>query len=120
MADLVELRTNVFRLTLLEQLACNIDLDGEAEQHLGEVIMEVTGDLESFVRPFLGHGVRERSKDLLAILKFLVGFFERLRSEEHLASKQKRSKDGRQSRNTNAPKQKRKTQSNETKSEIAH
>ena len=59
MTDLVELRSHIFRLTLLQQLACDIHLDGEAEQHLSEIVVEVPGDLEPFVGPFLGHGVRE-------------------------------------------------------------
>jgi hypothetical protein len=84
MADLVELRSNVFGLTLLQQLARNIDLDRESEQHLGEVVMQVPGDLKSFVRSFLGHRVRERTKDLFAVLQFYVSLFERLRSKEHL------------------------------------
>jgi hypothetical protein len=55
--DLVELHSHVVRLTLLQQLAGNVDLNGESEQHLGEVVMEVPGDLESLVGPFLGHRV---------------------------------------------------------------
>ena len=74
--------------------ACgDVDLDREAEQHLREVVVEVPRDLLSFVGPFLGHRVRERTKDLLAILEFLVSLFERLRSEEHLPREQQGSKD---------------------------
>jgi len=90
LTDLVELEAHVFRLTLLQELARDIDLDREPEQHLCQVIMEVPGDLEAFVRPFLGHRVRKRTKNLLAILQFLVGLFERLRSEEHLPRQEKR------------------------------
>ena len=97
LADLVELHAHIFGLTLLEELPRDIDLDGEAEQHLREIIVEVPGDLESFVRPFLRHRVRERTEDLLAVLKFLVGFLESLRSEEHLSSKQQGSEDRGQS-----------------------
>jgi len=85
LADLVELHADVVRLPLLEQLPRDINLDGQPEQHLGEIVMEVSSDLESFIGPLLGHGVRERTKDLLTNLKFLVGLLERLRSEEHLA-----------------------------------
>jgi len=94
MTDLVELRSDVFRLPLLQELTRDINLDGESEQHLREVIVKVSGDLQSLVGSFLGHGIRERSKDLLAGLKFLVGFFESLRSEEHLASQEQRRHEG--------------------------
>src|SRR5688500_15116215 len=93
LTDLVELEAHVVHLTLRQELACDIDLDRETEQHLSEVVVKVPGDLESFVGPFLGHRVRQRTKNLLAILKFFVGLLERLRSEEHLPRKQQGSKD---------------------------
>ena len=64
--------------------------------------MEVARDLESFVRALFRHRVRERTKDLLALLQFLVRFLECLRSEEHLPSKQERRQDRRQAKKSAA------------------
>jgi hypothetical protein len=90
LADLVELRAHVVGLSLLEQLAGHVDLDRQAKEHLREIVMEVARDLKSFIGALLRHRVRESTKDLFALLKFLVGFLEGLRSEEHLPSKQQR------------------------------
>jgi hypothetical protein len=49
-ADLLQLRADVRDLPLLEELPGNVDLYRQSEQHLGKVVMEVAGDLETFVR----------------------------------------------------------------------
>jgi hypothetical protein len=94
LTDLVELRADVVGLALLEELARNVDLDRQPEEHLREVIMEIAGDLESLVGAFLRHRVRKRTQNLFALLQFFVGFLERLRSEEHLPRKQQRGQNG--------------------------
>ncbi len=68
----------------------HVHLDREAEQELGEVVVQVAGDLEPLVLALLGHPVRERAEDLLAILQLRVGLLERLAAEEHLASEEER------------------------------
>ncbi|HET9249155.1 MAG TPA: hypothetical protein VFP13_04340, partial [Actinomycetota bacterium] len=49
LADLVELSRDVFDLALLEELPGHVDLDREAEQDLREIVVEIAGDLQSFV-----------------------------------------------------------------------
>jgi hypothetical protein len=112
--DLVELRGDVLRLSFLEKLPGHVDLDRKSEEHLREVVVEVPRDLESFVCPLLGQRIRERPKNLLAILELGVSDFERLRSEEHLTRKQKRSKDRRQSPRIDTVVKDRETQPTET------
>ena len=95
LADLVELHADVFGLALLEKLARDVDLDRQPEEHLREIVVEVAGDLETFIGAFFRHRVREGTQHLLALLEFLVGFLERLRSEEHLPRQEERRKKGR-------------------------
>ncbi|HEX9124085.1 MAG TPA: hypothetical protein VF984_12155, partial [Actinomycetota bacterium] len=58
------------------------------EEQLREIIVEVRRDLPPLVLPLLGHPVRQRLQNLLAILQFPVGFLERLATEEHLPRQQ--------------------------------
>ena len=56
--------------------------------------MEVSGDLESLVGPFLRHGVRELAQDLLTLCELDVRLFERLRPKEHLPGEHEGRQDG--------------------------
>jgi len=84
LTDLVQLLTHVIDIAPVQELSSDIDLEGKAEQDLGEVVMEIPGDLQSLVCPLLGHGVRELAEDLLTLGKFDVSFLECLGPEEHL------------------------------------
>ena len=68
LADLVELHADVFGLALLEELARDVDLDRQPEEHLREIVMEVAGDLEALIGAFFRHRVREGTQNLLALL----------------------------------------------------
>ncbi len=92
--DLVELFRDLAQLALVHELARHVDLDRQPEQHLGQVVMEVAGDLESFVSALLRHPVRQRLENLLALLQLLVGLLQRLRSEEHRPGEKKWSQVG--------------------------
>ena len=70
-ADLLELLARLHEVALVEQLARDVHLDREPEEHLGEVVVEVRRDLLPLVGTFLRHRVRERAQDLLAILELL-------------------------------------------------
>ena len=45
-----------------------VHLEGEAEEELRQVVVQVRGDLRPLVLPFLRHPVRQRPKHLLAHL----------------------------------------------------
>ncbi len=45
LADLLELLTEIHEVVLVEELARDVDLEAEPEQHLCEVVMEIAGDL---------------------------------------------------------------------------
>ena len=68
LADLVELHADVFGLALLEELARDVDLDRQPEEHLREIVVEVAGDLETLIGAFFRHRVREGTQNLLALL----------------------------------------------------
>jgi hypothetical protein len=51
---------------------------------LSEIVVQVRGDLLSFVLPLLGHAIRQSAQHLFPILQLLVRLLERLASEEHL------------------------------------
>ena len=55
--DLLELRLELLEIVFVEHLACDVDLEGESEQNLCKVVVEVTGDLEPLVRVQLRHRV---------------------------------------------------------------
>src|SRR3990170_7583414 len=74
-------------------LTRHVHLDREPEQQLREVVVKERRDLQSLVLPLFRHPVRQRAKDVFAILQLLVSFLERLASEEHLPSKEQRKHD---------------------------
>src|SRR3970040_1553637 len=73
----------------------DVDLDREAEQELGQIVVEEPCDLKALVLSLLGHAVRQSTEDLLAILKLLMSFFQSLASEEHRSCQQQRNHEDR-------------------------
>src|SRR5438105_4474983 len=86
--------TDIDEIALVQQLSSDVELEGKAEQDLGQVVMEVPRDLEALVCTFLGHGVRELAEDLLTLGQLDMSFLERVRTKKHLTCEKKRSNDG--------------------------
>jgi hypothetical protein len=57
--DLGKLPVELGKIPFVEKLLGDVNLQGETEQDLGEVVVEVARDLETFVRPLLRHRVGE-------------------------------------------------------------
>ena len=55
--DLLELRPEFLEVLLVEHLASDVHLEGQSEQNLREVVVEIAGDLEPLVGPLLRHRV---------------------------------------------------------------
>src|SRR4051812_3461364 len=98
----------------------DVDLDGETEQELREVVVEERGDLLPFVLSLLGHPVRERSQHLLAILELGVRLLERLRAEEHLPSQQQGDQDHRDGKKVDFEEDSCQHKTKDCQTEIAH
>ena len=88
--DLEEQLLCLVDLPRVEMPSSHVDLDREPEQELREVVVKERSDLHALVLTFLGHSVRQCTKNVLAILQFLVRLLESLATEEHLPSKEKR------------------------------
>src|SRR5688572_4840163 len=88
--DLGEELPHIPEPSRLEMSPRHVDLDGESEEELRQVVVEVRGDLHALVLAFLCHTIRECAQHMLAILKLLVRLLQCLAAEEHLASEEQR------------------------------
>ena len=116
--DLVELIADRRDVVLLEELPRDVDLDREPEQDLGEVVVQVPGDLEALVGPLLRHRVREGLEHLLPLLQLGMRLLQRLRPEEHLPREDKRCDDRWQDPPTHSVEHHRQGQSENTEPQV--
>ena len=66
--DPIEVLAHCVDLTMRESLLRHLELERHAKECLGEVIVQVAGDLHTLVVPLLSHAVRKGTEDPLAIL----------------------------------------------------
>jgi hypothetical protein len=84
-ADAVQIFEHGIRLALEQALLGHFDLQREAEEHLGEVVVEICRDLHPFVLPLFRHPVRQRPHDSFPVFELFARLLKGQRSEEHLA-----------------------------------
>jgi len=93
--DTVQVPGDRIDLSQLEPFLGHLDLKGEAEELLGEIVVEVAGDLHPLVLSLLCHPVRKRPQNLFAVLELLPRLLQGEVPEEHLPGEDQRKYEGR-------------------------